>query len=56
MISQTSPLWFQETRITTLADAVVVRHLAGEWAHRLGFSARKQEDARLVASELAHNQ
>lgn len=55
MISQAPSLWFQETRIDTLADAVVVRHLAGDWAHRLGFSAKKQEDARLVASELAHN-
>ncbi len=41
--------------VSSLADALIVRHLAGEWAEELGFPAPRQEDARLIASELAHN-
>ncbi len=46
---------FEEVRVSSLADAMIVRRLAGDFARDAGFPSERQEDARLVASELAHN-
>ncbi len=46
---------FKEIEIRNLADALLARHIAGTMAQEIGLSPQRQEDARLITSELAKN-
>ncbi len=47
--------FFRELEVRIPADVAVARHCAGQMAGALGFSAQRQAEVRLMASELAQN-
>ncbi len=48
-------IYFKEIEINILADTTVAKRIAGSFAAKLKFSSKRQDEAVLVASELAHN-